>query len=322
MQTTTTAFAWFAILRYAYPREVRWTQVWAAYAACVAMNNVLPANLGTIVMFVMLTTVIVSATFAGMLGGFMVQKIFFVVAGAFVYLYLFLTVPDSFDIDFSWVKEHPWAIVILLVSGAAVIVLMVRHFWPKVVNWWEEAKEGGQILGRPGMFFGRVVLPEFVAWVASLCVVGVFLAAYAIPVTFHSVMTVVGSNSISNTVALTPGRSRCQPGVQHCGPERRHQLADSDRLLARAATGLDSVVDPVRPRPHGLGVRLGWRQEPRTAVVRRSEEEGGGAEGQKGCSAQWPAGCVCVIGGEASPIAHAPSASMSLTLVDALGCDR
>ena len=82
---------------------------------------------------------------------------------------------------------------------------MVRHFWPKVVKWWEEAREGGQILGRPGMFFGRVVLPEFVAWVASLCVVGVFLAAYAIPVTFHSVMTVVGSNSISNTVALTPG---------------------------------------------------------------------------------------------------------------------
>ena len=205
VQTTATAFAWFAILRYAYVGEVRWTQVWAAYAACVAMNNVLPANLGTIVMLVMLTTVIASATFAGMLGGFMVQKIFFVVAGAFVYLYLFLSVPDSFDIDFSWVKEHPWAIAILLVSGAAVIGLMVRHFWPKVVKWWEEARGGGQILGRPGIFFGQVVLPEFVAWAASLCVVGVFLAAYAIPVTFHSVMTVVGSNSISNTVALTPG---------------------------------------------------------------------------------------------------------------------
>ena len=80
-------------------------QVYAAYAACVAMNNVLPANLGTIVMFVMLTTVIASATFAGMFGGFMVQKIFFVLAGAFVYLYLFLSVPDSFDIDFSWVKD-------------------------------------------------------------------------------------------------------------------------------------------------------------------------------------------------------------------------
>jgi uncharacterized membrane protein YbhN (UPF0104 family) len=169
------------------------------------MNNVLPANLGTIVMFVMLTTVIASATFAGMLGGFTVQKIFFVLAGAVVYLYLFLTVPDSFDIDFSWIKEHPWAVVVLLASGSAVTVLMIRHFWPKVVRWWEEAREGGKILGRPGAYFGWVFFPEFVAWIASLCVVAIFLAAYAIPVTFHSVMTVVGSNSISNTVALTPG---------------------------------------------------------------------------------------------------------------------
>jgi len=51
---------------------------------------------------------------------------------------------------------------------------------------------------------GKVFLPEFIAWVSSLCIVGIFLAAYAIPVTFHTVMTVVGSNSISNTLSLTP----------------------------------------------------------------------------------------------------------------------
>ena len=205
VQTTATAFSWFSILRYAYPGEVRWMHVYAAYAACVAMNNILPANLGTLVMFVMLTTVIVSATFAGMLGGFMVQKIFFVLAGTFVYLYLFLSVPGSFDIDFSWIKEHPWTVAILLLSGTAVIVLMVQQFWPKVVKWWVQAKEGGQILERPGTYLSRVFFPSFVAWVASLCVVAIFLAAYAIPVTFHSVMSVVGSNSISNTVAVTPG---------------------------------------------------------------------------------------------------------------------
>ena len=206
VQTTATAFSWFSILRYAYPRgEVRWMQVFAAYAACVALNNILPANLGTIVMFVMLTTVIASATFAGLIGGFGVQKIFFVLAGAFVYLYLFLSVPGSFDIDFSWIKEHPWATAILVVSGVFVIVLVVRSFWPKVVKWWDQAKEGGKILAHPGAYFGRVFFPELVAWVASLCVVAIFLAAYAIPVTFHSVMTVVGSNSISNTVSVTPG---------------------------------------------------------------------------------------------------------------------
>jgi uncharacterized membrane protein YbhN (UPF0104 family) len=50
-----------------------------------------------------------------------------------------------------------------------------------------------------------VFLPEFVAWTAGLCITAVFLAAYDIPVTFHTVMGVTGSNSISNTVSLTPG---------------------------------------------------------------------------------------------------------------------
>src|SRR5262249_46081096 len=43
------------------------------------------------------------------------------------------------------------------------------------------------------------------AWVANLVVVVVFMAAYAIPITFHSVMSVVGSDSVANTVSVTPG---------------------------------------------------------------------------------------------------------------------
>jgi len=69
VKTTATAFAWYSILLYAYPGEARFRQVFAAYSACVALNFILPANLGTIVMFIMLTTVIASATFAGMIGG-------------------------------------------------------------------------------------------------------------------------------------------------------------------------------------------------------------------------------------------------------------
>ena len=99
IKTTATAYAWFTILRYAYPGEVRFRIVFAAYATCVALNGVLPANLGTVVMFVMLTTVIASATFAGMIGGFLVEKIFFTVAGIFVYVYLLFSVPGSNSIS-------------------------------------------------------------------------------------------------------------------------------------------------------------------------------------------------------------------------------
>ena len=210
VMTTATAFAWYSILRYAYPGEVRFRHVYAAYAACVALNNTLPANLGTIVMFVMLTAVIASGTFVGMVGGFLVQKIFFTLAAVFVYLYLFLTVPGSFDISFDWIKENPWATAVLVVAVVAACFLLVRHYWHSVRKLWAQAKEGGQILTHPGAYFGRVFLPEFVAWVANLCIVAIFLAAYAIPVTFHTVMTVVGGNSVANSVSATPGGAGVQ----------------------------------------------------------------------------------------------------------------
>lgn len=50
-----------------------------------------------------------------------------------------------------------------------------------------------------------MALPSFGAWLAKLGVIAVFLAGYGIPVTFHSVMSVVGGNSIANTVSVTPG---------------------------------------------------------------------------------------------------------------------
>jgi uncharacterized membrane protein YbhN (UPF0104 family) len=210
VQTTATAVGWYGILRFAYGSEVVFRQVLAAYAACVALNGVLPANLGSIVMMIMLATVIASATFAGMVGGFLVQKIFFTVAATFVYLYLFLSVPGSFDISFSWIKENPWACVALVVGIVVVGYIVVRVFWPKLVRWWEQAKAGGEILAHPRAYFGRVFFPSFVGWIASLCVTGIFLAAYAIPVTFHTIMTVMGGNSIANTVSVTPGGAGVQ----------------------------------------------------------------------------------------------------------------
>jgi len=103
------------------------------------------------------------------------------------------------------VHEHPAATIIVLGGGTLMIVLLVRKFWPKVVEWWDKAKEGGAILGRPSAFFGRVFLPSFISWVAGLAVVGVFLNAYGIPVTFDTLMHVAGGNSLANVTSVTPG---------------------------------------------------------------------------------------------------------------------
>src|ERR1017187_10333622 len=115
VQTTTTAYAWYSILRFGYPHSnVRWIEVLACYAAAVALNSVLPANLGTLTMMLMFTSIIAAAGFAGILAGFAVQKIFYSLIGTAGYVYLFLTVGGSFDIQFKFVSEHPVTLVILL----------------------------------------------------------------------------------------------------------------------------------------------------------------------------------------------------------------
>jgi uncharacterized membrane protein YbhN (UPF0104 family) len=205
VQTTATAYAWYAILKFAYPGRVRWLDILACYAASVALNGILPANLGTLMVLLMFTTIIAGATFAGILGGYAVQKIFFTLSGTFVYLYLFLSVSGSFDIKFEFVHNNPWATAILFGGGAFILFMLLRRIWQRVLVWWEDAKEGGGILGHPRAYFLRVFFPSFVGWVASLGVMAVFLAAYSIPVTFDTLMRISGGNSIANVTSVTPG---------------------------------------------------------------------------------------------------------------------
>ena len=140
VQTTLTAYAWYSILRYAYPGGITWLEALASYAASVALNGILPANIGTLVMLLMFTTIISGATFAGILGAYAVQKIFFTLIGIFVYLYLFLRVGGSFDIKFAFVHENPWATAIIVLGGGFLIFVLLRRLWARVVLWWDDAK--------------------------------------------------------------------------------------------------------------------------------------------------------------------------------------
>ena len=135
----------------------------------------------------------------------LVQKIFFTLAGAFVYVYLFASVPGTFERQFELVNDHPGLVVALAAGAVALIVVLLRVFRRKLPELMERAKQGGAILARPREYLVRVFLPSFGAWLAKLGVIAVFLGGYGIAVTFHTVMSVMGGNSIANMVSVTPG---------------------------------------------------------------------------------------------------------------------
>jgi uncharacterized membrane protein YbhN (UPF0104 family) len=204
-QTFFAGLSYYGILKFAYKDEITLWPIVAAYAVGVALNGFLPANIGTFVTLIMFTAIIPSCTLAGALAAYLVQKIFFTIAGTFVYLYMFLSVPGAFDISFGNETAHP-VLTLAIVAGAIVLIaFLVRIFWRQVKKLWAQAKQGGVILSTPKRYLKWSFLPSFLSWVCKLIVIGIFLAAFAIPVTFESIMWVVGSGSLANVASFTPG---------------------------------------------------------------------------------------------------------------------
>jgi uncharacterized membrane protein YbhN (UPF0104 family) len=209
LQTVLTALGWYGILRYAYPGGVTFMPVLAAYAAGVALNNFLPANIGTFVTLIMYVAIVRGSTFPGVLAGYVVQKIFYFIIGTLIYVYLFTQVTGSFDFQFGnerdSISNHPVLTLGIVGGGILLIVLLLRVFWRWVKEMWARAKKGAAILGDLGAYVKLVLLPQVGGYAAKVAVIIVFLAAYGIPVTFGSVMAVLGSNQLANILSLTPG---------------------------------------------------------------------------------------------------------------------
>jgi uncharacterized membrane protein YbhN (UPF0104 family) len=203
--TSLCGYSYYSIFRYAYPGEVTLAPIVTAYAVGVAFNGFLPASLGTLVTLIMFVAIIPSATFSGSIAAYLVQKIFFTIAGTFVYVYMFLSVPNSFNLNFSNLTAHPLAAVGIVVGIGVGIAILARIFWRQVKKLWEQAKQGGAILAHPRKYMELVFLPSFLGWCSKLIVTGIFLAAFSIPVTFDAIMWVSGSGSLASVTSFTPG---------------------------------------------------------------------------------------------------------------------
>ena len=209
LQTVLTALGWYGILRYAYPGGVTYMPVLAAYATGVALNNFVPANMGTFVMLLMYVAIVKGSTFPGVLGGYVVQKIFYFIIGTLIYIWLFSAVAGSFEFQFGDERDaltnHPVLVLGIAAGAIFLVALLLRIFWAFVKKMWARAVEGAAILRDLRAYVKWVLLPQMGGYAAKVMVIVVFLAAYGIPVTVGSVMSVLGSNQLANILSFTPG---------------------------------------------------------------------------------------------------------------------
>jgi uncharacterized membrane protein YbhN (UPF0104 family) len=213
-QTMLVALAWRNILRAAYPPAgVTYRPILSYYAGGNALNAILPASAGTVAMLGFFRSTIAGATVGGLVGATAVENIFFAVVAVLVYAYLFLNAAGSFDWTFGWFEDH-WALTIVLVVGGAIIItLLVRRLWKHVKEQWENAKEGGAILGERRKFMTQVVGVEVLSYIARMGVNATFMKAFHIPVSVENVFLIVAASSISSTVAIAPGAVGAQTAL-------------------------------------------------------------------------------------------------------------
>ena len=78
-----------------------------------------------------------------------------------------------------------------------------------------------------------MLLPQIGGYAAKVAVIAVFLAAYGIPVTFHTIMSVAGGNSLANVVSVTPGGAGVNQAVNSA--TLTHEDVDRATALAYSA---------------------------------------------------------------------------------------
>jgi uncharacterized membrane protein YbhN (UPF0104 family) len=246
-QTLLVGASYYGILKAAYRAEVALWPVVTAYAVGVALNGFLPANIGTFVTLLMFVAIIPSCSFAGALAAYLVQKIFFVLAGTFTYLYMFLSVPGSFNANLGNLSKHTGLVVAIAVGAVVLLVLLGRVFWRQVKKLWAQAKEGGVILSQPKRYFTRSFLPELLGWACGLAVTATLLAAFTLPATFQSVIWVSGSGSLANVASFTPGsvgvtQATNALALKVCCEVPRQQAVDYSTAQQLVTTAWNQIV--------------------------------------------------------------------------------
>ena len=195
------ALAWRNILRRAYPQShVSYRVILGGYGGGVALNSLLPAQAGTVAMLGIYRARIQASTALGLVGAGVVQNAFYVVIGVAVCVALIATQQGALDPQLGSLYAHAVLVVVgVIVLGILAWVLVRRC---KALA---GAKDGVAILLEPRVYAAQVLAVELAAYVVRAVVTGLFMSAYGLPVSPQSVLIVLAVNSISSTLAFTPG---------------------------------------------------------------------------------------------------------------------
>jgi uncharacterized membrane protein YbhN (UPF0104 family) len=205
---------WFNILRAAYPedRELRNRDVVAAYFAGAGVNSVVPARGGDVLKLYMIHRRIEGSRYTTLAATLVPETLFESIAGAALVIWAlaqgFLPVPLSANelpsLDVSLIIAHPIisSVVAAVLAGTTwAIIYWLQHRGRNVVG---RLRRGFAILRQPRAFITGVASWQLLGRIIRLGSMACFMAAFALPVTFASVLLVMAASGGGRIIPIAP----------------------------------------------------------------------------------------------------------------------
>jgi hypothetical protein len=206
---------WLAILRAAHPesgKHLRLRDVEAAYFAGAGLNGVLPARGGDVVKLYLLHRRIDRSSYATLAGTLVPETLFETTFGIGLVIWMaslgFLPIPTSTSelpsLDVSFVIAHPVLATIIVVGTLLVIALVATKLRDRALRLAHRIKQGFAILSSPRTYLTQVVPWQAAARVVRLGSFACFMMAFALPVTFETVLLVMAAYGGTRIIPIAP----------------------------------------------------------------------------------------------------------------------
>jgi uncharacterized membrane protein YbhN (UPF0104 family) len=207
------ARSWQAILSASYPdARVRWRSTFAAYAAGVGVNAIVPARGGDVLKLFMIKRSVRGSTYPTLTATLLIETLFDFVVSSMLLLWAIsagvlpgLDVLGHFpEIDWSFPVRHPrWAALAATATLVALVVglLVARR---RIADFRERVAQGFAVLHPPQRYLRTVVPWQGLDWVLRLASIVCFLHAFGIGSSVSNALRVQVTSSLSTVLPFTP----------------------------------------------------------------------------------------------------------------------
>ena len=206
--------AWRNIVAAAYPEtEVRWRDVFGAYAAGIGANALLPGRGGDILRLYIAKHRIEGSTYPTLGSTMLAETIFDTAIGSLLLGWALATgvlpglsvLPGLPGIDWLWVFHNPRAAAGILFVALVVATFLAIFGVGHAAHFRERVGQGLAIVREPRRYLREVAAWQALDWVFRLLAIFFFLRAFGLPSDAHSVYVVQVAQSLSTLLPLTPG---------------------------------------------------------------------------------------------------------------------